>query len=71
MKNKKNTLKKVIGIIVAIIIVLGILGISWILFCGIAKIITLLLGWKFSWRVVTAIWLILGILFNYFGRNRN
>lgn len=68
MKNKKSKFKEVIGIIVAIIMVLGI---SWILFCGIAKIITLLLGWKFSWKVVTAIWLILGILVNYFGRNRN
>lgn len=48
---------------VAIIFILLItFGISWIVTCGIIKLITICFGWNFSWPVATGIWLIIMIL---------
>lgn len=39
-----------------------LLGISWILTCGIIYLITLCFGLAFNWGIATGIWLILLIL---------
>lgn len=45
------------------IIAIGLLyAISWILVCGIIKLITLCFGLTFYWSVATGIWLILCLL---------
>ena len=41
--------------------VLG-LGASWIITCGIVKLITLCFGLTFTWLMATGIWLILFLL---------
>ena len=49
-----------------ILIVIAVLalscGISWIITCGIIKLITLCFGWTFKWNIATGVWLILCVL---------
>ena len=49
------------GIIAVVVIGLLVVlyGISWIVTCGIIKLITMCFGWKFSWAIATGIWLII------------
>lgn len=56
------------GIVAAAVILLLILcgGISWIITCGIIKLITMCFGLEFSWAIATGIWLILCILKSIF-----
>lgn len=50
----------VFGIGVAIAIVCYFL--SWLITCGIIKLITLCFGWSFKWSLATGIWLIMCLL---------
>ena len=57
------------GGIVAVVVILLLAvcyGISWIVTCGIIKLITMCFGWEFSWAVATGIWLIICILKSIF-----
>lgn len=56
------------GIVAAAVILLLVLcgGVSWIITCGIIKLITMCFGLKFSWAIATGIWLILCILKSIF-----
>lgn len=56
------------GIVAAVVILLLAVcyGISWIVTCGIIKLITMCFGLKFSWAVATGIWLIICILKSIF-----
>ena len=56
------------GIVAAAVILLFILcgGISWIITCGIIKLITMCFGLEFSWAISTGIWLIICILRSIF-----
>ena len=49
------------GISIIAFIILAVLtyGVSWILTCGIIKLITVCFGLSFKWSVATGIWLIL------------
>ena len=62
-KNLKNKIAE--GCAVALVII-GILvfayGLSWIVTCGIIKLITMCFGWTFKWSVATGIWLIICLL---------
>lgn len=55
-----------IVIITVIFTVLAICAVSWILTCGIIKLITLCFGWTFSWVIATGIWLVLWIVKSIF-----
>ena len=58
----------VLGILFAIFVFALACGLSWILTCGIIKLITMCFGWTFSWLTSTGIWLIAFLLrstFNY------
>lgn len=46
----------------AVLIVVGMFGISWIITCGFVKLITMCLGLKFTWLIGTGVWLILYLL---------
>ena len=52
--------------VVVILIVAVCYGISWIVTCGIIKLITMCFGLEFSWAVATGIWLIICILKSIF-----
>ena len=57
------------GGIVAVVVILILAvccGISWIVTCGIIKLITICFGWEFSWAIATGIWLIICILKSIF-----
>lgn len=51
--------KGVIYVITFFSIIAFVLFISWLLTCGLVKLITLCFGWKFTWGIGTGIWLIL------------
>lgn len=61
----KNLLKvagKHAGVTAGIIFVLVFLAcyaLSWLITCGLIKLITLCFGWTFSWATATGIWLIM------------
>lgn len=52
--------------VVVVLIVAACYGISWIVTCGIIKLITMCFGLEFSWAVATGIWLIICILKSIF-----
>lgn len=52
--------------VVAILLLAVCCGISWIVTCGIIKLITMCFGWEFSWSIATGIWLIICILKSIF-----
>lgn len=57
------------GGIVAVVVILLVAvcyGISWIVTCGIIKLITMCFGLEFSWAIATGIWLIICILKSIF-----
>ena len=66
-KSLKNKIAE--GGVVALVVV-GILafayGLSWIVTCGIIKLITMCFGWTFKWSVATGVWLIICILRSIF-----
>jgi len=45
----------------AIVTVIYIVGyaLSWIVTCGLVKLVTMCFGWTFSWPIATGIWLIM------------
>ena len=56
------------GIVAAVVILLLAVcyGISYIVTCGIIKLITMCFGLEFSWAIATGIWLIICILKSIF-----
>ena len=68
-----NDLKEKIAVggtaaIVVIVVFLVISGLSWIVTCGIIKLITVCFGLEFSWSVATGIWLVLFLLKSVFSK---
>ena len=51
-----------LGALFILFVVLIAVGISWILTCGIIKLITLCFGLTFSWAIATGIWLVLCLI---------
>ena len=51
-----------IGCLIAILLTVIVLGVSWIMTCGIVWLITLCFGWTFSWAIATGIWLVLSLI---------
>ena len=56
----KITLGRVGWAIAAAMVI--IYSVSWIVTCGIIKLITLFLGLEFSWLVATVIWLVISLI---------
>ncbi len=53
----------------AILIVAFLYFVSWILTCGIIKLITMCFGLEFSWLIATGIWLIMCVIQSVLKRN--
>ena len=66
-KNLKNKIAE--GGAVALVVI-GILafayGLSWIITCGIIKLITMCFGLTFKWGIATGIWLVMCLLQSIF-----
>ncbi len=61
---KARSIKKMgclLGSILAIIMYAMVCAISWIITCGLVKLITLCFGLTFSWAIATGVWLVLFI----------
>ena len=54
------------GIFIVILLLAVVYAISWIITCGIIKLITICFGLTFSWAIATGIWLILCLLKSVF-----
>lgn len=66
-RKTKNKIKEGGLIAVMVIVVLiACYGLSWIVTCGIIKLITMCFGWTFKWSIATGIWLIICILKSIF-----
>lgn len=50
------------GCILAALFIIFVYALSWIVTCGLIKLITLCFGWAFSWAIATGIWLVILIL---------
>ena len=62
-KNLKNKITGGCAVaLVTITIFVFAYGLSWIITCGIVKLITLCFSWTFSWSIATGVWLIICIL---------
>lgn len=48
-----------IGCFAAIIIYILACALSWIVTCGVFKLITMCFGWTYTWGTATGIWLII------------
>ena len=66
-RKTKNKIKEGGLIAVMVIVVLiACYGLSWIVTCGIIKLVTMCFGWTFKWSIATGIWLIICILQSIF-----
>ena len=59
-----NNINVAAAIIVIVVMVL-LYGFSWIVTCGIIKLITMDFGLTFKWSIATGIWLVLSLLYIY------
>lgn len=72
MKKKTSVvLGTIVGAALAIGVFLGLAAISWIITCGIIKLITVCFGWTFSWAWATGIWLVMFLLRATFNHTTN
>lgn len=67
MKKLKNKIATggIVALIIIVILAL-VYGASWIITCGIIKLITLCFGWTFKWSIATGIWLVMCLLSSIF-----
>ena len=73
-KNVSNIAEGGIAVLLVLAIVVIAFGLSWIITCGIIKLITLCFGWTFSWGIATGIWFVMMLLkkvFNITVTNHN
>lgn len=62
-KNLKNKLTECGTTAIIVILILAVCyGLSWIVTCGIIKLITMCFGLTFKWSIATGIWLVMCIL---------
>lgn len=54
------------GCILAVLFIIFVYALSWIITCGLIKLVTLCFGWAFSWAIATGIWIVLVILESIF-----
>ena len=66
-KNLKNKITEGgAAILVFIAILVVCYGLSWIVTCGIIKLIAMCFGWTFKWSTATGVWLIICLLQSIF-----
>lgn len=49
--------EKIIAALLAAFLIVAIFAVSWLVTCGIIKLITMCFGWTFRFSVATGIWL--------------
>lgn len=69
MSKLENKIKLATGwkaLLLFILIMVVCYGLSWIITCGIIKLITMCFGLTFKWSIATGIWLVICILRSIF-----
>lgn len=54
------------AVILALLVFALVCGTSWILTCGLIKLVTMCFGWTFSWCTATGIWLVMCLVRSVF-----
>lgn len=70
-KNKKVIATGGSALLLTIIFLVVAFGFSWIVTCGIIKLITMCFGWQFKWSIATGIWLVMCLARTVFKNNSN
>ena len=66
-KNLKNKIAEGGTVALLVIVIVAVCyGFSWIVTCGIIKLITMCFGLTFKWSIATGIWLIMCLLQSIF-----
>ena len=68
-KNKKIIATGGSALLFTIVLLVIAFGFSWILTCGVIKLITLCFGWQFKWSIATGIWLVMCLARTVFKNN--
>lgn len=68
-KNKKIIATGGSALLFTIVFLVIAFGFSWILTCGVIKLITLCFGWQFKWSIATGIWLVMCLARTVFKNN--
>ena len=68
-KSKKIITPGGSALLLTIIVLVVAFGFSWILTCGVIKLITLCFGWQFKWSIATGIWLVMCLARTVFKNN--
>lgn len=66
LKNKITLAKGGVSVLIFIAVIAVCYGLSWIVTCGIIKLIAMCFGWTFKWSIATGIWLIICLLQSIF-----
>lgn len=56
-------------LLLTIILLVVTFGVSWIVTCGVIKLITMCFGWQFKWSIATGIWLVMCLARTVFKNN--
>lgn len=68
-KDKKVIATGGSALLFTIVLLVIAFGFSWILTCGVIKLITLCFGWQFKWSIATGIWLVMCLARTVFKNN--
>ena len=70
-KNKKVIATGGSALLLTIIFIVVAFGFSWIVTCGVIKLITMCFGWQFKWSIATGIWLVMCLARTVFKNSSN
>ena len=70
-KDKKVIATGGSALLLTIIFIVVAFGFSWIVTCGIIKLITMCFGWQFKWSIATGIWLVMCLARTVFKNSSN
>lgn len=59
------------SILLILAIIITTLAVEYLIVVGLVKLICLCFGLVFSWKIATGIWLVLGLLSMFFGKNKS
>ena len=70
-KDKKVIATGGSALLLTIIFLVVAFGFSWIVTCGVIKLIIMCLGWQFKWSIATGIWLVMCLARTVFKNSSN
>ena len=70
-KNKKIIATGGSALLLTIIFLVVAFGFSWIVTCGVIKLITMCFDWQFKWSIATGIWLVMCLARTVFKNSSN